>query len=191
MNITMMDDYKISIGTLNSGGTLNENVSYNSQSSTALVGDSFGNGVLAGGVRSSSTLTRTSTLTISYLRIGNDVYSDIICPMESMFQILEIDDEIGIIVTPNGKSLLAVTNFSEQIQIKQPHGDNVFPIVTNLILISILLSLIAIVLIAIEVTISTILFLITGLLTIAIAIKLKNIATAKWQTALSKIKLNS
>jgi hypothetical protein len=114
-----MGSITVSAGTLNTCGKLKRKIIRHTERTSRAVGATK-NGIFGGGMKSNSTTTSETILTLSLIKVGNDVYSDLNVPLESMFEILKVGDEIAVIVSSDG-SLLAVKNHTQDIQVYVPH----------------------------------------------------------------------
>ena len=114
-----MKSITISVGKLNTCGKLNKKTIRHTERTSRAVGATK-NGLFGAGMTSNSTTTSKLVLTLTLLKVGNDVYSDLNVPLESMFEILKVGNEISIIVSSDGK-LLAVKNHTQDIQVYIPY----------------------------------------------------------------------
>lgn len=114
-----MKSITISVGKLNACGKLNKKTIRHTEKTSRAVGATK-NGIFGGGMKSNSTTTSTIILTLSLLKVGNDVYSQFEVPLEAMYEILYLDDDISVIVSSKNV-LLAVKNHTKDIQISIPY----------------------------------------------------------------------
>lgn len=99
-------------------GTLQKSTVSNTDRSDILVGQRFKNGIFAGGRKGKSRTTRTQLLTLSFLKIGDNLYEEVIIPKLAMYEVVKKGDEIGVVFFKDGQKLLAVNNFTLGMQIK-------------------------------------------------------------------------
>jgi hypothetical protein len=99
-------------------GSLQKSTVSNTDRSDILVGQRFKNGIFAGGRKGKSRTTRTQLLTLSFLKVGDNLYEEVIIPKLAMYEVLKKGDEIGVVFLKDGQKLLAVNNFTLDIQIK-------------------------------------------------------------------------
>lgn len=112
-------------GILTDIGTIQSHSIFNSKSETITSGVGAGteimNNIVIGGHTghsASNSITHQKTiLTLSFLKISGEVYSDIIIPKMAMYEILKKGHEVGIIV--EGNELLASKNFTSGIKFKK------------------------------------------------------------------------
>lgn len=111
-------DLKIDKGIVERVGTLQKSTVSNTERSDILVGQRFKKGIFAGGRKGVSRTTRTQLLTLSFLKIGDNLYEEVSIPKLAMYEVLKKGDEIGVVFFKNGQKLLAVNNFTLDMQIK-------------------------------------------------------------------------
>ncbi len=174
-------------GILNQIGTLQKSTVTDTKRSDIFGGKSFGGGIFVGGRSGNSHTTRQQSLTLSFLKIGDKLYEEIIIPKLVMYEILKSGDTIGLVFSGNGKKLLAVNNYSLDMEAKHGYAEDCSLWMLDLGLI---MAIIGMMLVASHVGLGTVGILLVGIALTTWGFKRKEITKQNWLDALRSIGWN-
>jgi hypothetical protein len=110
-------NFTTSIGTLEKLGTLQKSMVSHTERMDVVVGKKMDYGIFAGGRKGASRTTREQILTLSLMKVGDDLFEDVYIPKLAMYEILKEGDEVGIVLSEDGYRLLAVKNSTSDMKI--------------------------------------------------------------------------
>lgn len=169
-------------GLLGDVGKLQKRLVTNTERTSFFLGQKGLRGGFGGIVKGKSQTTRDITLIISFFKIGNETFTEVVVPKLAMYEVLRRGDLIGVVLSRNGKELLAINNFTANIKLEFGYINNWENIL--------FLSGIAITIYGINFSDSRILFTILGLIFLWAGIRLRTQSRLNWVQALNNIGWN-
>ena len=93
--------------------------------STSLFLGQMSSSHLFGGIRKGSSRYRTTREIIqvlSFLKVGGDSYDEVVVPKLAMYELLKKGDDVGVVLSANGRELLAVNNHTLDTKFKATYS---------------------------------------------------------------------
>ena len=160
-------------------GKLEKHLVTNTDRTSLFLGKKGSRGGFGGVLRGKSQTTRNITLVVSFFKIGNETFTDVVIPKLAMYEILRKGDHVGVVVSKNGKNLLAVNNKTLNIKLEFGYKNNWENIL--------FLSGITITVFGINSSSGEIFFTIFGLIILCGGVRLRHVSKLNWLEALKNI----